>query len=132
MALFDKNLVPNLVAIVLIVLGMLIPPPVGQFVFYTGLFALSGAVTNWLAVHMLFEKVPGLYGSGVIPLHFDEFKTGIQKLVTQELFNRDSVERFFQNNEENKTVDLEPVIKNLDMDDAFDQLVSVVMDSELE
>jgi uncharacterized membrane protein YheB (UPF0754 family) len=131
MALFDKNLVPNLVAIVLIVLGMLIPPPVGQFVFYTGLFALSGAVTNWLAVHMLFEKVPGLYGSGVIPLHFDEFKTGIQKLVTQELFNRDSVERFFQNNEENKTVDLEPVIKNLDMDDAFDQLVSVVMDSSL-
>lgn len=131
MALFDKNLVPNLVALVLIGLGLLLPEPVGKFVFYTGLFALSGAVTNWLAVHMLFEKVPGLYGSGVIPLHFEEFKTGIQKLVTRELFNRESVERFFQNNRDQKTIDLEPVIKNLDMDDAFDQLVAVVMESSL-
>jgi len=35
-----------------------------------GLFALSGSITNWLAVHMLFEKVPFLYGSGVIPARF--------------------------------------------------------------
>ena len=127
----NKNLVPNLVALVLIVLGLMLPAPVGQYVFYTGLFALSGAVTNWLAIHMLFERVPGLYGSGVIPLHFEEFKTGIQKLVTKELFNRESVERFFQNNESDKPIDLEPVINNLDMDDAFDQLVSVVMESSL-
>ncbi|MCU7375947.1 hypothetical protein PEC18_35415 [Paucibacter sp. O1-1] len=38
-----------------------------QIVFTIGLFALSGAITNWLAIHMLFEKVPGLYGSGVVP-----------------------------------------------------------------
>ncbi len=131
MAFLDKNLVPNLVAIALIAIGLLLPEPVGKFVFYTGLFALSGAVTNWLAVHMLFEKVPGLYGSGVIPLHFEEFKDGIQKLVTRELFNRESVERFFQNNQNQKDIDLEPVIKNLDMDDAFDQLVSIVMESSL-
>ena len=24
--------------------------------------------------HMLFEKVPGLYGSGVIPARFEDFK----------------------------------------------------------
>ncbi len=131
MAFLDKNLVPNLVAIALIAIGLLLPESVGKFVFYTGLFALSGAVTNWLAVHMLFEKVPGLYGSGVIPLHFEEFKDGIQKLVTRELFNRESVERFFQNNQNQKDIDLEPVIKNLDMDDAFDQLVSIVMESSL-
>ena len=29
---------------------------------------LSGGLTNWLAVHMLFEKVPLLYGSGAIPI----------------------------------------------------------------
>lgn len=131
MAILDKNLVPNLAAIVLIAAGLLLPEPVGKFVFYTGLFALSGAVTNWLAIHMLFEKVPGLYGSGVIPLHFEEFKDGIQKLVTRELFNRESVERFFQSNQNEKSIDLEPVIKNLDMDDAFDQLVSIVMESSL-
>ncbi len=129
--MLNKNLVPNIVAAALIMLGIMLPEPVGQYVFYTGLFALSGALTNWLAIHMLFERVPGLYGSGIIPLHFEEFKTGIQKLVTTELFNRESVERFFQNNQESSAIDLEPVVRNLDMDDAFDQLVSVVMESSL-
>lgn len=131
MSLLDKNLLPNIVAIALIVLGLLLPEPVSTFVFYTGLFALSGAITNWLAIHMLFEKVPGLYGSGVIPTHFEEFKSGIHKLVTRELFNRENVDRFFGKQENQKMLDIEPVVKNLDMNDAFDQLVSVVMDSSM-
>jgi len=89
MFLFDKNLLPNLIALIIAVVGWVVPGPIGNVIFYTGLFALSGAVTNWLAVHMLFERVPGLYGSGVIPLHFEEFKSGILRLVTQELFDRD-------------------------------------------
>lgn len=132
MALLDKNITPNLVAIALMIIGWLLPGSIGTVVLYTGLFALSGAVTNWLAVHMLFEKVPGLYGSGVIPNHFEEFKAAILKLVTQELFNRQNVEKFFSKNEDmSKMVDVEPVVKNLDMDDAYDQLVAVVMDSSL-
>ncbi len=132
MVLLDKNILPNLAAVALVILGWLLPGNVGTVVFYTGLFALSGAVTNWLAVHMLFEKVPGLYGSGVIPTHFEEFKTGIQTLVTRELFNRENVEKFFNDNDDaGKAIDIEPVVNNLDMDDAFDQLVSVVMESSL-
>ena len=132
MALIDKNIFPNIAAIGLMILGWLMPGSFGTVVFYTGLFALSGAITNWLAVHMLFEKVPGLYGSGVIPTHFEEIKTGIHTLVTRELFNRENVERFFNKDEsQNKTVDIEPVVNNLDMDDAYDQLVSVVMESSL-
>ena len=95
------------------------------------MFALSGAVTNWLAVHMLFEKVPGLYGSGVIPTHFEEFKSGIHTLVTRELFNKENVEKFFSKPENAKAIDVEPVVNNLDMDDAYDQLVAVVMESSL-
>lgn len=132
MPLLDKHLLPNIIAIILIVAGLLLPEPIAPYIFYTGLFALSGAVTNWLAIHMLFEKVPGLYGSGVIPTHFEEFKSGIHKLVTRELFNRENVERFFSKEEnQGKILDIEPVVKNLDMDDAFDQLVSVVMDSSM-
>ncbi len=132
MLLLDKNTFPNLVALVLILIGWLVPGSIGTVIFYTGLFALSGAVTNWLAVHMLFEKVPGLYGSGVIPTHFEEFKSGIHTLVTQELFNRENVEKFFsQNANASKIVDIEPVVNNLDMDDAYDQLVAVVMESTL-
>ncbi len=131
MNLLDKNILPNLVAIALVVVGVLLPGNLGTVVFYTGLFALSGAVTNWLAVHMLFEKVPGLYGSGVIPTHFEEFKSGIHRLVTRELFNKENIERFFSKSENTKAIDIEPVVNNLDMDDAYDQLVSVVMDSSL-
>jgi len=132
MSLLNKNLLPNLLAVVLILIGWAVPGVVGNLIFYTGLFALSGAVTNWLAIHMLFERVPGLYGSGVIPLHFEEFKSGIQRLVTEELFNQQNVERFFSNDESALSpVDIEPVIRNLDMDDAFDQLVSIVMSSSM-
>lgn len=132
MPLLNKNLLPNLIAIALLVIGWMMSGSTGNLIFYTGLFALSGAVTNWLAIHMLFEKVPGLYGSGVIPLHFEEFKAGIMRLVTEELFNQQNVERFFANDAESSApIDIVPVIKNLDMDDAFDQLVSVVMNSSL-
>ena len=132
MSLFNKNLMPNLVAIALILIGWALPGVAGTLIFYTGLFALSGAVTNWLAIHMLFDRVPGLYGSGVIPLHFEEFKSGIQRLVTEELFNQKNVERFFNSDKSTSaSVDIEPVIRNLDMDDAFDQLVAVVMGSSM-
>lgn len=131
MVLLDKNIFPNLAAIALIIIGWLLPGSIGTVVFYTGLFALSGAVTNWLAVHMLFEKVPGLYGSGVIPTHFEEFKSGIHTLVTRELFNKENVEKFFSKPENAKAIDVEPVVNNLDMDDAYDQLVAVVMESSL-
>ena len=129
--MLDKNIFPNLAAIALIITGWLLPGSIGTVVFYTGLFALSGAVTNWLAVHMLFEKVPGLYGSGVIPTHFEEFKSGIHTLVTRELFNKENIEKFFSKAENSKAIDVEPVVNNLDMDDAYDQLVSVVMESSL-
>ena len=131
MVLLDKNIFPNLAAIALIIIGWLLPGSIGTVVFYTGLFALSGAVTNWLAVHMLFEKVPGLYGSGVIPTHFEEFKSGIHTLVTRELFNKENIEKFFSKSENSKAIDVEPVVNNLDMDDAYDQLVAVVMESSL-
>ena len=37
---------------------------------------------------MLFEKVPFLYGSGVIPAHFEEFKQGINNLMMEQFFYR--------------------------------------------
>ena len=29
-----------------------------------------GGITNWLAITMLFKKIPGVYGSGVIPVQY--------------------------------------------------------------
>ena len=53
----------------------------------TGIFAFSGSITNWIAIHMLFEKVPFLYGSGVILDRFEDIKIGIRNLIIEELFS---------------------------------------------
>ncbi len=94
---------------------------------FTGLFALSGALTNQLAIHMLFEKVPFLYGSGVIPARFEAFKEAIKNLMMSEFFTREQLETFFESEE--KKINLEPIISETDFSPAFDALSKTVMES---
>lgn len=72
----------------------------GNYIFEGSLFGLSGALTNWLAIHMLFEKVPGLYGSGIIPLRFNEFKKGIKNLIMNQFFTEENIKSGLQGNSE--------------------------------
>ena len=125
----NKNLTPNLVALAVVVASQLFNEPVKSLLFSTGLFALSGALTNWLAIHMLFERVPGLYGSGVVVLHFEKFKAGIQRLVKEQLFSAEKVEQVLKQPDHNTSIDLQPVLAKLDLDAAFDQLIATVMES---
>ena len=69
MRFLNMSSVTNLISLLIWVTGYFVPV-YGDIVVATGAFALSGAATNWLAIHMLFEKVPGLYGSGVIETRF--------------------------------------------------------------
>jgi uncharacterized membrane protein YheB (UPF0754 family) len=125
--LFDKRLGTNLVAAALIGAGFLVAEPWNETLLNTGLFALSGAVTNWLAIYMLFERVPGLYGSGVIPLHFEAFKTNIHELIMHQFFNRENVEQFFADSESSKLIpDFEKVFKKVNLNPAFDSLLEVI------
>ena len=73
----NKSLLTNVLALCVTIAGYLSPIH-SELIFMVGIFALSGGVTNWLAVHMLFEKIPFLYGSGVIPNRFEDFKVGIK------------------------------------------------------
>lgn len=99
-------------------------------IFSVGLFALSGAFTNWLAVHMLFEKVPGLYGSGVIPARFEEFKLGIRHLMMEQFFTKENIDRFLSDNKSGaKTLNLTPMIEKVDLNPAFNGLVEVIENS---
>ena len=91
----DKSLATNLIALLIVIVGLLMNGDPGDYVLNTGLFALSGGITNWLAVHMLFERVPGFYGSGVIPARFEEFKGGIKALVMEQFFSTENLESFF-------------------------------------
>ena len=91
----NKSLGTNLLSALLCIIGILLPEgPIKLYVLSAGLFSLSGAVTNWLAVHMLFEKVPGLYGSGVIVDRFEEFKSGIYSLVMENFFTEENFKQF--------------------------------------
>ena len=89
----NKSLITNLVAISIIIIGFVLKDNY-SFILMTGIFAFSGSITNWLAVHMLFEKVPFLYGSGVILDRFEDIKIGIKKLILDELFSPEQINKF--------------------------------------
>ncbi len=130
----DKSLATNLIALLIVIAGLFMNGYPGDYVLNTGLFALSGSITNWLAIHMLFERVPGFYGSGVIPARFEEFKGGIKALVMEQFFNVENLESFFSmlpatSPDAHQKSTLERIIDKFDLDVAFDSLVDVIMNS---
>ena len=118
----------NAIALLLVLLSF-VSPMQSSALLYTGLFALSGAITNQLAIYMLFEKVPFLYGSGVIPLRFEAFKASIKHLMMSEFFTLEQLDKFFKSEE--KKIDLEPIIQKTNFSPAFDALSQTVMESPL-
>lgn len=125
----NKSLITNLISVLLVVVGYMLLPD--RHVLAIGLFATSGAITNWLAVYMLFEKVPFLYGSGVVPSQFEEFKSGIRHLIMNQFFTTENVENFFksQSSEDAAVIDPEPILAVVDYDRVFQRLVDAVMGS---
>ena len=89
----NKSLITNLVSLLIISIGLFYKDQY-SFILMTGVFALSGSVTNWIAVHILFDKVPFLYGSGVILDRFEDIKLGLKNLILQELFSEDQIKKF--------------------------------------
>jgi len=123
----NKSFLTNGVSVILIGLSFIIDSEIKEFLLFSGLFALSGAITNQLAIHMLFEKVPLLYGSGVIPARFEAFKDAIKNLMMDQFFTKEQLEKFFANEE--KKINLEPIIEETDFTPAFDALSKTVMES---
>ncbi len=121
----NKSLITNLVALALLLVGFLFEQAI---VLSVGLFALSGAVTNWLAIHMLFEKVPFLYGSGVITLKFASFKVAIRNLIMTEFFAEEKIDQVMALAKPN--IDLEPVISEVNLSPAYDSLIEVIENSQ--
>jgi uncharacterized membrane protein YheB (UPF0754 family) len=126
-AFVNKSFITNFLAFIAIIIGYTVA---NNIIFTVGLFALSGAVTNWLAIHMLFERVPFLYGSGVIPARFEDFKVAIRGLMMEQFFTEENIDRFLAGSDSPATaIDLAPVINKVDLSPAFDNLVSVVEQS---
>lgn len=66
----------------------------GDWVLAFGLFGFAGGITNWLAVKMLFDRVPGLAGSGVIPRRFKEIRQVVKDTIMQTFFDQAYLEKY--------------------------------------
>ena len=133
----NKSAVTNITAAVTIAGGYLIAfylsPAVGTHVKTVGFFALSGALTNWLAVFMLFDKVPGLYGSGVIPAHFTDIKEWIRDMVMEQFFTKENLDRYFTEGQQMLlgSVDFSAAVDRLDYDRIYDTVKAEILSSKL-
>ena len=123
----NKSILTNLISATVTVYG-LFSPLYSTEIFMAGLFALSGGLTNWLAIYMLFEKVPLLYGSGVIPNRFEEFKNGIKNLIMNEFFSSVFIEKFIKA-KTNKTGN--EILNKIDYDLIFNKLIEAIEESSL-
>ncbi len=120
----NKSFLTNSLAILVVITALIIK---NELVLTIGLFALSGAITNWLAIHMLFEKVPGLYGSGVIPARFEDFKIAIRSLMMEQFFTEENIDRFLRVSDGIKPdLHLAPVIEKVDLSDIEGEIAKIV------
>jgi len=128
----NKSRLTNLIAAAIIVAGYF-SPVYGRQILTLGFFALSGALTNWIAVRMLFEKVPLLYGSGVIPAHFQEIKSWISSLIQTQFFSRENLEHYLAQGQTlvMESIDLEGALGRLDYDGMYDRVKAEILSSRL-
>ncbi len=124
----NKSLITNWVALLLILAGYL-SPLYGDIILMTGVFALSGGLTNWIAIHMLFEKIPFLYGSGIIPNRFEDFKVGIKALIIEEFFNKEHIDQFFT--QKGKNLSADAINSKIDFNKIFEDLVEAIIESPM-
>ena len=126
--MFNKSFITNLISFLVALVGYLIQ---NNILLTVGLFALSGSLTNSIAIHMLFEKVPLFYGSGVIEDRFDAFKLSIHSLIMEQFFTKETITKFFKEelSSSNKSFNLEPLLDKTDFSPAFTNLKSAVMES---
>ena len=123
----NKSILTNIVALLITLIGI-INPFENSLLLMIGLFSLSGGITNWIAIHMLFEKVPFVYGSGIIPKNFLMFKQAIKDLVIKEFFSRNNVEVFTSKISEEAIISIS---KNINYSNIFEGLTESIESSQL-
>lgn len=124
----NKSDITNIITILLLAFGYAND---NELLYTVGLFAFSGSITNTLAIHMLFEKVPFLYGSGVIEKKFSVFKDSIYNLIMEQFFSQENLENFYEAeiSSAKKSIDFEKVLNKTDFTPAFYSLKEAVMQS---
>lgn len=127
--MLDKGWITNYISLGLVGLSYSGDGLAANMLRNAGLFALSGAVTNQLAIHMLFEKIPYLYGSGIIIDRFESIREALKKLIMEQFFTPEKIESFVQSQE--RTINLAPIIEETDFTPAYEALLKSVMESPM-
>ncbi len=126
MRILNKSFMTNLIALVITSIGVYIAD---KHVTNIGFYALSGALTNWIAIYMLFEKIPFVYGSGIIPNKFESFKSAIKKMIMEQFFSSKNLDKFL-NGDEIKKYAKATISKKIDHNKIFDSFVALLLDSK--
>ena len=123
----NKSNMTNIISLIVTILGYVIH---NEILFMIGVFAFSGAITNSLAIHMLFEKVPFLYGSGIIENKFAQFKISIHNLIMNQFFTKEALNKFFETevSSAKNTIDFEKILTKTDFSPAYESLKESVAD----
>ena len=115
--MINKGTLSNLASGTLLLTGLLLAATetavaASDVILSIGLFAFSGGITNALAVKMLFDRIPGLAGSGVIQSRFTEIREEIKRLILDQFFTEENLHRFLR--EKTAEVDLLSYLKGED------------------
>eukprot|EP00037_Helgoeca_nana_P016411 m.154481 g.154481 ORF g.154481 m.154481 type:complete len:338 (+) comp23510_c0_seq1:53-1066(+) len=88
----DKGTISNMITFVIMIIGIAgalsAPNDITWLCIRAiGLFGFSGGITNWMAIKMLFDRVPFLIGSGVITKQFKEIRQTVMDTVLETFFD---------------------------------------------
>ena len=127
-----KSFLTNIITLAFIILSFFFESATATICMQIGLFAFSGSLTNWIAIHMLFEKVPGFYGSGVIQILVESIKTHLKNLIMEEFFSKERVLSLADNSMKIDFQELKDHVLGLvPYDEVFDKILSAVENSQV-
>lgn len=130
--IIEKGRISNSITFFLLILGIIFTPEIvyAEWLLAAGLFGFAGGFTNWLAVKMLFDRVPFLYGSAVIPNRFREIRQAVKDAIIHYFFDQENLEHFFDSQLNTKLTSPDVAIKVRDL--LQSEAVEGIVDSEID
>tara|TARA_B100001250_G_scaffold414534_1_gene453647 strand:- start:5198 stop:5923 length:726 start_codon:yes stop_codon:yes gene_type:complete len=128
----EKGRVSNTITFLMLLLGLIGTPEIvhADWLLAAGLFGFAGGFTNWLAVKMLFDRVPFLYGSAVIPNRFREIRQAVKDAIMHYFFDQEHLESFFESQLNAKLAGSDISVKVRDL--LRSEAVENIVDSEID
>jgi len=81
-----------------------------------GLFGFAGGMTNWLAIRMMFDKIPFLIGSGILLNNFVEIRDNVKKTTMETYFDAGHLSHYV-------TQKTEIILNSLQLDESIREVI---------